>query len=307
MPATSLKSASDTAAPALLDFYATSGRMTCGGARAALLEALPRDVASLMHIVQGLVIHEYASSFYGVDISQARREESHIREVERMLDRILSIDPSPLDVVRPPEKRLVGVCHHHVLLLVAMLRAKGIPARGRFGFGGYFNPGYFEDHSICEYWDAARGRWALADAQFDAIWCERLRIDHDVRDVPRDRYLIPADAWVQCRTGKADPSRFGIFHGNLRGLWFIAGNLVRDVSALNKMEMLQWDVWGAMQRLRPDQEIGKDDLAFYDALAELTRHPDTSFAELRTRYESDQRLTVPPTVFNALLNRPETV
>src|SRR6516165_3453309 len=72
MPATSLKSASDTAAPALLDFYATSGRMTCGGARAALLEALPRDVASLMRIVQGLVIHEYASSFYGVDISQAR-------------------------------------------------------------------------------------------------------------------------------------------------------------------------------------------------------------------------------------------
>jgi len=62
-----------------------------------------------------------------------------------------------------------------------------------------------------------------------------------------------------------------------------------------------------MQRLRPDQEIGNDDLAFYDALAELTRHLDTSFAELRTRYESDQRLTVPPTVFNALLNRPETV
>ena len=39
-----------------------------------------------------------------------------------------------------------------------MLRAKGVPARARLGFGSYFNPGYFEEHVLCEYWNAAQER-----------------------------------------------------------------------------------------------------------------------------------------------------
>ncbi|NEQ19613.1 MAG: hypothetical protein F6K28_08495 [Microcoleus sp. SIO2G3] len=38
------------------------------------------------------------------------------------------------------------------------------------------------------------------------------------------------------------------FQGDLRGLWYIAGEMVRDVTALNKMEMLPWDIWGAIPR-----------------------------------------------------------
>ncbi|HZS61750.1 MAG TPA: transglutaminase-like domain-containing protein, partial [Gemmatimonadaceae bacterium] len=94
----------------------------------------------MSQIVQGLVIHQYMASAYGVTVSEARSAESHIRHVDEMLDRIFAIDPSPLTVARPPEKRLVGVCHHFSLLFVAMLRAHGIPARYRQGFGTYFNP-----------------------------------------------------------------------------------------------------------------------------------------------------------------------
>jgi hypothetical protein len=117
--------------------------------------------------------------------------------------------------------------------------------------------------------------------------------------------VIAADAWAQCRAGDADPSKFGIFKGDLRGLWFIAGNLVHDVAALNKMEMLQWDVWGAMPP--PNEPLQDDQLAFFDRLASLTRAPDSSFAELRKLYEGDDRLRVPATVFNAVLNRPEAI
>jgi hypothetical protein len=123
--------------------------------------------------------------------------------------------------------------------------------------------------------------------------------------VPPDRFLIAADAWAQCRAGDADPSKFGIFKGDLRGLWFIAGSLVHDVAALNKMEMLQWDVWGAMPR--PNEPLQDDQLAFFDRLAALTRAPDSSFAELRNLYEQDDRLRLPATVFNAVLNRPEAI
>jgi hypothetical protein len=36
--------------------------------------------------------------------------------------------------------------------------------------------------------------------------------------------------------------------GDLRGLWFIAGNVVREVAALDKMEMLPWDQMGRSVR-----------------------------------------------------------
>ena len=76
----------------------------------------------------------------------------------------------------------------------------------------------------------------LVDPQFDSIWKKELQIQHNVSDVPRDHFLIACDTWIMCREGKADPSRFGIFQGDMRGLWFIAGNLVKDVASLNKME-----------------------------------------------------------------------
>jgi transglutaminase-like putative cysteine protease len=73
-----------------------------------------------------------------------------------------------------------------------MLRSKRIPARVRCGFGTYLNAGFFEDHVVCEFWDAAERRWLLVDPQFDEVWRKALEIDHDVLNVPRDRFLIAA-------------------------------------------------------------------------------------------------------------------
>jgi hypothetical protein len=140
----------------MLNFHTRPAAMTSSGGYASLFDALPRDVAALVRIVQGLALHEYMSGAYSVAIPDERRSESHIRPVERMLERLLAHDGRPLTLARPPEKRLVGVCHHSMLLLVAMLRAQGVPAWARCGFGAYFNPGYFEDHWVCEYWAARR-------------------------------------------------------------------------------------------------------------------------------------------------------
>ena len=286
-----------------LDFYMRPAGLTSAGRHAKLFSELPREIPALVRIVQGLALHRYMAPAYGVTIPEERGGEDHIRPVEQMLDCLLSINAGPLSETRPPESRLVGVCRHFAILLVAMLRAKGIAARARCGVGSYFNPGRFDDHWVCEYWNAQEGRWALADPQFDELWRANLKIDHNILDVPRDRFLVAGEAWARCRAGKADPSKFGIF--DLQGLWFIAGELVRDVAALNNMEMLAWDVWGAMPR--PDQKLQEEQLAFFDRLAELTRAPDTSFEELRKLYESDRRVHVPATVLNSVRNRQETI
>src|SRR5262249_22929890 len=161
------------------------------------------------------------------------------------------------------------------------------------------------DHVVSEYWHAAEERWILVDAQFDEAWRKALSIDHDILDVPRSRFLIAADAWSQCRAGNHDSAKFGIVKGNLRGLWFVAANLVHDVATLNKVELLRWDAWGAMPR--PDQSIEDDQLKFFDRLAALTSSPDKSFGELRRLYKTDDGLRVPKTVFNSLLNQRDVV
>ena len=291
--------------PDTLAYYAQPGAMTGVGQRAKALAALPADVGELAEIIQGLAIHQYMAEAYGFQVPEARKSESHIRAADRILDRILALDDRPLSMARPPEKRVVGVCHHFALLMTTMLRAKGIPARYRCGFGSFFNPPKFEEHLVCEYWNAAEARWILVDAQLDEVWRRNLGFTFDPLDVPRDQFVVAADAWTQCRSGKADPAKFGIFVGELRGLWFIAAELIRDVAALSKVEMLPWDGWGAMPH--PDQELDAGQLAFFDRLAELASAPDASFGELRALRDKDERVRVPATVFNAVLNRMESI
>jgi Transglutaminase-like superfamily len=290
----------------ILRFYKRPTTMTSAGKHARSFDGLPNEVAELVRIIQQVLLYDVvAAEFYGFAIPEERWNEIHIRPMEKMLDRLFALDKRNLSVARPLNKRLVGRCRQFVLFLIAMLRAKGIPARARCGFGAYFNPRYFEDHWICEYWNAAEARWIFVDAQFDDVWRRKLNIKHDILDVPRDQFLVAADAWNRCRAGEGDASKFGIDFAGLRGLWFIAGSLVRDVAALNKAEMLPWDFWGAQPR--PGDSLGAEQIAFFDQLAAITHAPDASFSKLRDCYGTDDRLRVPATVFNSILNRPELV
>jgi hypothetical protein len=286
----------------LFAFYASHSPMSDPGDAGAFLEPLPNDAAALSRVIQGLTIYDVvARDFYGFEPPANRLREIHLRRIEQRLARIVELDEQPLQIARPPERRALARCNSFALLLVTMLRAKGISARSRCGFAAYFNPPNFEDHWVCEYWAPRERRWCLADPQIDEIWRARLNIRPDTLDVPRTQFIAAADAWRRCRGGEPD-ELFGISFANLRGLWFVAGNLVRDMAALNKMEMLPWDVWGAQPR--PEGEL---DLAFFDELAQLTSDPDRAFSEVRRRYNEDDRLRVTSAVFNALSGRHEPV
>lgn len=293
--------------PQIREFYASPGPMTDTGKYREQTNKLPGDVERLARAVSELVIHQFfAQPFFDFNIPEPRMQESQIRKVSGMLDTLLDLDPRPLSDPRPPEKRLAGICRNFGMLTVALLRAQGIPARSRYGFAAYFNPPYYEDHHVAEYWNAQENRWVLVDSQLlGDVWKEKLGLNFDPLDVPRDQFLVAGDAWKQSRNGDLDPLKIGTSNGDLFGLWIIAGVLIRDVAALNKMEMLQWDVWGAQPQ--PGQELSDEELAYFDKLATMTLDPDNRFDELRRQYENDDRLRVPPTVFNAVSNRPESI
>ncbi len=286
------------------DYYQHTGPMTAPGAHEAELSAMPTDLASLCEVIQGVLIHrDIAPWLYGLKLSEKDRDDAHIRPIAQMLTRIRALDARPLTIAREPGRRMPGVCRHFSLMLASVLRHQGIPARPRCGFGTYFEPGKFIDHWVCEYWSARDARWIMVDAQLDAIQRNAFKVDFNPLDVPRNRFIIAGYAWQQCRAGRADAARFGIL--DMHGLWFIAGNVLRDLASLNQMEMLPWDVWGLMAM--NDASLTDEDRTLLDRVAARTLAGDEAFAEVRALYDSDNRLRVPPVVFNALRNAQESI
>ena len=289
----------------VLSYYTQPGELTSPGRFAPSFADLPRDVAGLTRVLHGLIIHEHIAPNYGVTLTPERRNSVHIRSTERILERLFAEDGRSLTVARTPERRLAGNCRHFSLLLTAMLRAQGTPARARCGFGAYFGSGNFEDHWVGEYWNSSEQQWVLVDAQIDNLQRGMFQPDFDLLNVPRHQFVTAGDAWRACRSGSSDPARYGLTPINETGLWWIAGNLLRDAAALNNMEMLPWDVWGLMPG--PPDALSEEELSLLDQVAELTVAPDRSFASLRTLYASDPRLHVPGHVRNAVLGRIEAV
>ena len=268
-------------------FYRAQGPVTDPGKHAGLYANLPRDVRGLCGVVQGAMLHVFWAEKHGVTLAEERKREVNLRTVERMLARIVELDPRPLAERREPSKRLVGNCRDHSVLLCSMLRHAGIPARARCGFATYFTPGRHEDHWVVEHWDSARRRWVRVDPQLDALQVKALGISFDPFDLPPGAFIPAGVAWRRCRAGTLDPDRCGIF--DMHGLWFVRGDLVRDVMALNGLELLPWD-WNTL--MSREREPDADEYRLLDRAAELTAR-DVPFDELKALYDSETALRMP--------------
>jgi hypothetical protein len=271
-----------------LYYFSQFGRMTNPGPFVDLYADLPADIPSLVKVVQGLLIHVFWAERYGVKLSVDRQAEVQLRTLERRLARTLELDPDPLPVARLNIKKIAGNCRDFSVTLASMLQSKGIPARPRCGFGAYFIPNHYEDHWVCEYWDEQEQRWVLVDAQLDELQRNILQISFNTLDVPRDQFIVGGAAWKMCRSGQANPDQFGIF--DMNGIDFVKGNFVRDMAALNKMELLPWDCWGLI--LNDTACLRSDDLSLLDQFADLTQADVPDFDGVRQIYESDPRLSV---------------
>lgn len=279
---------------AMLEYYTTQGVMTDPGKYAALYEGLPDDVGGLVKAVQGVFLHVFWARAYGVQLTQEKASSVGIRTLEGKLAEIEKTDSRPLAEPREPDKRLVANCRDYSLLLCSILRYKGIPARARCGFGAYFLPGKYMDHWICEYWNSTDERWVRVDAQLDSVQIKALGIEFDPLALPEGAFLTGGEAWSACRAGKLDPDNCGFFDPpNLKGMWFIQGDMIRDFMALNKVEILPWDSNNSDIMGSPDGETTESQYSLLDKVAHLTTAGDSVFGEMRELYESDSTLRMP--------------
>ena len=273
-----------------LAYYARQGPFTDPEEYASLFDGLPTDVPALCRVVQGLVIHFLWAKAYGVTVPDVRRREMEIRPVSRKLEHLVAGDSRPLGIARDAHVRMLGTCRDFSVMLCGMLRHHGMPARVRCGFATYFQADHYEDHWVVQYWHPVERRWVMVDAQLDALQRDQLRVDFDTADLPEGRFLPAGRAWQMCRDGKADPEKFGIL--GMSGRWFVRGNVVRDLLALNKLEVSPWDTWRLATK--DDNALTDAHLVLCDRIAAVTQGVDVNLTEIRAIYDTVEDVHLPP-------------
>ena len=103
---------------------------------------------------------------------------------------------------------------------------------------------------------------------------------HDVSFVahPEDlrpgEFLTGGEAWTLCRQDRIDAAAFGVGDTKNFGPGEIRGNAIRDLAALNKVEMLPWDEWGRMTASYRG-EMGADYDELIDTIARVCAAGDS--------------------------------
>jgi len=278
----------------MLDFYRTHSVWTDPGNQKGLFEGIRADTRSIVEAVQGVMIHGGLAWLYDLKPSPAQTGGEQIRKTEELLQRIAGLEGAPLAVRRPPEKRLLVNCREFAVLTCSIFRHKGIPARARAGYAVYtWGRGKYDNHWICEYWNQKERRWVQVDAQIDDKQRDLTHVDFDTLDLPGGKFVTAGDGWQRYRRRELKPELFGVAG---EGRWIAMGwpmvmpNVTCDVMALNKMELLPWDVnpyWN-----KKEAEMSSADMAVIDWAAELSVAIDRKWIEMRQFFKAHPNLCV---------------
>lgn len=230
-----------------LERWSTHSPITDPGASADVLLALPANPDALTQVSSHLVFHYRADGDWEANgIGTERANEINLCYAADMLERLLELDPS-LSAERPAAKRILGCCRDFSTLYASMLRQHGIPCRCRVGFASYFDPGWWIDHVVVEVWEGER--WRMIDPELRPTFTARDGGPLDRLDLHPDRFMTASRAWLEARAGRLDPARVVVSPQlevpETRGWPQITHNLVHDVAALNGIELLLWQDWGA--------------------------------------------------------------
>lgn len=289
-----------------LNYYILQSKYSDPGKFTELFDELPSDITQLCKIVHGLIAHKDSTKLiFGFDIPGERAMEANSRYVEKIIEKILSIDSSPLAVEREPIKRFLGSCRDFNILLCSILRNKGIPARVRCGFAHYFNQTRYSDHWVCEYWSDNTRNWLLADAEMGEAEKVLYKLTFDPTNIPREQFLSGGEAWEECQQGKIDPNLFGVHPIGIKGLWFVRADVLRDLASLNKVELLPWDYTPFFDKhFSSIDGLLKEEIHLIDEISDVTSYVSFDFEKIKSMYQENKELQVTGEIRSYLTSQP---
>jgi len=291
----------------ILEFYRTKSTYTDLGFYTDFARKLPDDISELCSLLRNQIIHPFdlmdeeekndPNSFYG-DMTKIPRtsliyENDLFPTSVAMMAELLRRDAN-FTVKRKIEDKIHVCCRETSILLASILKAKNIPARVRCGFTHSVSE--IEgagDHWIVEYYHELSKKWILVDPTmcYDQETLEYFEIDYSLVDMPRDRFIFAADAYLGLRNSKykandiytfSNPKTFGI-KGAISQLFY-------DFHSLMNNEILfcqQPKYLG-----NKNYELSDDEYKELDELATFMLDPDKNFDALNYIWENNEKFRI---------------
>lgn len=243
---------------------------------AYLYEELPDDIGSICKVVNALLIHPSCLSKYPeLKVNEDEIWNNEPRTVYEILMLLNNRNNRGLLVKRNDNEKVVITCRGFTILLVSILRYKGIPARARAGFATYICDDINIDHWICEYWDEVQERWILIDADF-------MKVDFSPAE-----FKYSANIFSDSINLKIDPLKYG-YDDNL-GMPYIIAYLNLDFLLLFHDELwynpktyitekLNWDKCSIYEDAV--RNLSEEEKELICELSELMAYPDSNYAKL---------------------------
>ncbi len=275
----------------ILEFYKNTSPYTELGLYKDFAKSLPDDISTLCLLQRKQIIHPFAfkeeeirnskNCFWG-DMTQISdmnllREDDLFPNAIGMVAELLRKNPE-YSFNREAKDKLFVTCRGQALLLAAILKAKDVPARVRSGFAEYTsNDGIYWDHWVTEYYDKKSEKWILVDADC----CCNDKLDFDIYDIPRNKFLFAAELWLKVRENEFDVSKVGhAYYGkDKEGLiQTLTTALFYDFHCLmnNEIIYLHYPKYLKACNFR----LNPADYGELDELARLMLNPDKNFHQL---------------------------
>lgn len=287
---------------AILEHYRKTGTYTYAGAYGDYFRSLPDDIPTLGRLICSQVIHRVtlmegntnanAGLLYG-DMNRypwyrMRCEDDVLLTAPAMTAELFRMDGRGFVRNRRVEDKIVVTCRYVSVLMSAILKAKGIPARCRAGFAPYFREGVSMDHWINQYYSQEESRWITFDA--DGFY-EEGGMPLSQYDMPSDSFDWVARAYLSVRRGETDGKQY-LYADRLgtRSLPALIRYLIYDFHALMNQELTYTFLpsWldGRLDRLT------EEELRELDRLAGWLSEPDQYFRELCAFWEQERKFRI---------------
>ena len=275
----------------ILEFYKQTSQFTDLGYYKDFAKNLPDDIEKLCILQRMQIIHPVAfkdkeirnkkDCFWGdmtkVPVTRLEYEDDIFPTAQSVIAELLRKNPN-YTTKREAKDKVHVTCRSQAILLASILKAKGIPARARSGFAEYIH--YDEicyDHWITEYFDEKENRWRLVDADEH---CPDHEMGFDLNDIPYDKFLFGANAYLGVRQNKykpetilyaSDPPTLGL-KASIRGLFYDFHSLMNDEIIFLHMPKYIQD---------KDFELFEEAYKELDNLASLMLNPNENFSKLQ--------------------------
>ena len=286
----------------ILEHYRKTGTFTYAGCYKDYFQSLPDDIAVLGRLICSQVIHRVtlkegntnanASLLYG-DMNRypwyrMRCEDDVLLTAPALTAELFRMDERGFVKERQVENKIVVTCRYVSVLMSAILKAKGIPARSRAGFAPYFREGVSMDHWINQYYNEKEKRWVTFDA--DGFY-EESGMPLSQYDMPKESFDWAAGAYLAVRRKETDGRQY--LNADRLGtcsLTALVRYLVYDFHALMNHE-LTYSFLPAYLDGRLDR-LTQEELRELDRLAEWMLDADQYFDRLCEVWEHERKFRI---------------